>query len=54
MSDRAWMYTGHPSQKEMTKEWFLKTKEFVKATFVNGQETNWCPYLECDNYKKRT
>ena len=54
MSDRAWMYTGHPSQKEMTKEWFLKTKEFVKAAFANGQERNYCPCPGCDNYKKTT
>ena len=54
MSDRAWMYTGHPSQKEMTKEWFVKTKEFVKAAFANGQERNYCPCPRCDNYKKTT
>jgi len=35
--DRAWMYTGHPNQKEMTIEWVMKTKEFLRAAFANGQ-----------------
>ena len=52
MSDRAWMYTGHPRQKDMTPEWMTKTKGFIRATFANGQETTWCPCVECDNYRK--
>src|SRR3954463_14591566 len=35
--DRAWMYTGRPNQKEITNEWAMKTKEFLRATFANGQ-----------------
>ena len=54
MSDRAWMYTGHTSQKDMTNEWLTKTKGFVKAAFANGQRKTWCPCLRCDNFKKRT
>ena len=54
MSDRAWMYTGHPSQKEMMKEWFVKTKKFVKDAFANGEERNYCRCPGCDNYKKTT
>ena len=52
--DRAWMYTGHPNQKEMTTEWVMKTKEFLKASFANGQRKTWCPYVRCDNYKQTT
>ena len=52
MSDRAWMYTGHPSQKDMTPEWMTKTKGFIRAAFANGQKTTWCPCFECDNYRK--
>ena len=52
--DRAWMYTGHPNQKEMTDEWFIKTKGFVKAAFANGQRKTWCPCVRCDNYAQKT
>ena len=52
MSDRAWMYTGHPSQKDTTPEWMTKTKGFIRAAFANGQETTWCPCVVCDNYRK--
>ena len=54
MSDRAWMYTGRTSQKDMTNEWFTKTKVFVRAAFAKGQERTWCPCVRCDNFKKRT
>ena len=53
MSDRAWMYIGHTSQKDMTNEWLTKTKGFVRAAFANGQELSWYPCARCDNYKKR-
>ena len=53
MSDRAWMYTGHTSQKEMTNEWLTKTKGFVRAAFANGQRKSWCPCVRCDNYNMR-
>ena len=36
MSDRAWMYTGHTSQEDMTIEWLTKTKGFVRAAIANG------------------
>ena len=52
--DHAWMYTGHPNQKEMTDEWFIKTKGFVKAAFANGQRKTWCPCVTCDNYAQKT
>ena len=54
MSDRAWMYTGHTSQKDMTDEWKTKTKGFVRAAFANGQRKTWCPCVRCDNFQKRT
>ena len=54
MSDRAWMYTGHPSQKDMTHEWLTKTRGFVRAAFANGQQKTWCPCPNCDNWKKQT
>src|SRR4051812_20429729 len=43
--DRAWMYTGRPNQKEITNEWAMKTKEFLRAAFANGQRKSWCPAL---------
>src|SRR3989337_2348088 len=54
MSDRAWMYTGHTSQKDMAHEWITKTKGFVRVAFANGQRQTWCPCVECDNYHKRS
>ena len=54
MSDHAWMYTGHTSQKDMTNEWLTKTKGFVRAAFANGQRKTWCPCVRCDNWHKRT
>ena len=54
MSDRAWMYTGHTSQKDMTHEWITKTKGFVRVAFANGQRQTWCPCLWCGNWEKRT
>ena len=54
MSDHAWMYTGHTSQKDMTHEWLTKTKGFVRAAFANGQRKTWCPCVECDNYYKKS
>src|SRR4051812_35975620 len=52
--DRAWMYTGRPNQKEITNEWAMKTKEFLRAVFANGQRKTWCPCVRCDNYKQAT
>jgi hypothetical protein len=52
--DRAWMYTGRPNQKEITNEWAMKTKEFLRAAFANGQRKTWCPCVRCDNYKQAT
>ena len=54
MSDRAWMYTGHTSQEDMSTEWLTKTKGFVKAAFANGQRKTWCPCRRCDNFSQRT
>ncbi|KAI5022428.1 hypothetical protein ZWY2020_059158 [Hordeum vulgare] len=54
MSDRAWMYTGHPSQKDMTHEWLTKTRGFVRAAFANGQNKTWCPCPNYDNWKNQT
>ena len=54
MTDRAWMYTGHTSQKDMTIEWLTNTKGFVRAAFANGQRKTWCPCVRCDNHKKWT
>jgi hypothetical protein len=48
------MYTGHPNQKEMTNEWFIKTKGFLRAAFANGQRKTWCPCVRCDNYGQKT
>ena len=48
------MYTGHASQKDMTKEWLTITKGFVRAAFANGQEKTWCPCPWCDNHKRQT
>ena len=52
--DRAWMYTGHPNQKEMTDEWFIKTKGFVREAFANGQRKTWCPCVRCGDYAQKT
>ena len=54
MTDRAWMYTGHTSQKDMTIEWLTKTKGFLRAAFANNQSTTWCPRAGCNNWHKRT
>ena len=52
MSDRAWMYTGHTSQEDMTDECLTKTSGFVRAAFANGHRISWCPCARCDNYKR--
>src|SRR3954469_23735107 len=54
MNDRAWMYTGHPSQKDMTEEWLTKTEEFLEVAFSAGQPRTWCPYTRCKNYSQQT
>ena len=54
MSDHAWMYIGHTSQKDMTIEWLTKTKGFLRAAFANGQRKTWCPCAGCNNWHKRT
>ena len=54
MSDRAWMYTGHTSQKNMTIEWLSKTKGFLRTAFANGQRTTWCRFAGCNNWHKWT
>src|SRR3954469_6024921 len=32
----------------------MKTKEFLRAAFANGQRKTWCPCVRCDNYKQAT
>ena len=54
MSDRLWMYTGHPSQREMTTEWLNKTVEFLETTFSKGHPQTWCPCTKCKNYTRQT
>src|SRR3954462_2910800 len=54
MNDRAWMYTGHPSQKNMTEEWMTKTEEFLEVAFSAGQPRTWCPCTSCKNYSQQT
>ena len=43
MSDRAWMYTGHTSQEDMTDEWLTKTKGFVRSAFQMAREKPGAP-----------
>src|SRR3954462_4290966 len=51
--DRAWMYTGHPNHKEMTTEWVMKTKEFLRAAFANVQRKTWCPCVSAKTINRR-
>ena len=52
MSDRAWMYTGHTSQKDMTYEWFTKTKEFVRPHLQMARRKPGAP-VSCAAIGKR-
>ena len=54
MNDRAWMYTGHPNQKNMTEEWLTKTEQFLEVAFSAGQPRTWCPCTRCKNYSQQT
>ena len=54
MNDRAWMCTGHPSQKDMTEEWLTKTEDFLEVAFSAGQPKTWCPCTRCKNYSWQT
>jgi len=45
MTDREWMYSGHPSQKDMTDEWLSKTYEFLQMAFSKGQQKHGTPAL---------
>src|ERR1043165_8046383 len=54
MTDREWMYSGHPSQKDMTDEWLSKTYEFLQTAFSKGQPKTWCPCTKCKNYSRQT
>ena len=53
MSDRLWMYDGHPSQREMTTEWLNKMAEFLETTSSEGHLQTWCPYTKCKNYTQQ-
>ena len=56
MDNREWMYTGRPSQTQMTREWMDKTEKFLEHAFkeAKGAIDTFCPCSHCENKKRRT
>ena len=57
MDNREWMYTGRPSQDEITPEWMDKTEGFLNQAFgkaANGARDTFYPCSECGNRKRKT
>ncbi|XP_025815592.1 uncharacterized protein LOC112892674 [Panicum hallii] len=56
MEDRAWMYTGRPSQVGMTSEWIRKTDAFLEMAFgeaAKGANMILYPCSKCANRKRQ-
>jgi hypothetical protein len=56
MDDREWMYTGHRSKVDFTKEWMCKTDEFLESAFgeAGGRPIKaLCPCSKCANRKRQ-
>ena len=56
MDDREWMYTGHRSKVDFTKEWMCKTDEFLESAFGEaggGPIKALCPCSKCANRKRQ-
>jgi hypothetical protein len=56
MDDREWIYTGHSSQTEFSKEWIEKTDAFLEQAFAKakGVRATWCPCSRCANMRRQT
>ena len=57
MEDREWMYTGCPSQGQVTDEWINKTDAFLERAFgegAKGASKIFCPCSNCANRKRQT
>ncbi|XP_066382307.1 uncharacterized protein [Miscanthus floridulus] len=56
MDDREWMYMGHRSKVDFTKEWMCKTDEFLESAFgeAGGKPIKaLCPCSKCANRKRQ-
>jgi hypothetical protein len=57
MDNHEWMYTGCPSQAQITPEWMAKTEKFLDQAFgkaAKGARDTFCPCSECENKKRKT
>jgi predicted peroxiredoxin len=55
MDNREWMYTGRPSQAQVTREWMDKTQKFLDHAFkeAKGAGVTFCPCSQCKTKKKK-
>ncbi|KAG8082401.1 hypothetical protein GUJ93_ZPchr0014g46908 [Zizania palustris] len=56
MDQREWMYTGRPSQAEVTMDWIKNTEVFLETAFGrrNVRDKTWCPCSRCENKRRQT
>jgi hypothetical protein len=55
MDNREWMYTGHPSHSQVTREWMDKTEKFLDHALkeAKGAGDAFCPCSQCKNKKRK-